>query len=94
MCPRYDFLNTTTNEIEEHSFSWKEYDQFLIDNPQLKRYHTVENLHVMSDAIRMSVPGTVKADAAFEHGVIDRIKATVPGNTLHKTHKTHGSKWE
>jgi hypothetical protein len=48
----------------------------------------------MSDAIRMSVPGTVKADAAFEHGVIDRIKATVPGNTLHKTHKTHGSKWE
>ena len=94
MCPRYDFLNTETDEIEEHSFSYKEYDQFLIDNPQLKRYHSPENLHVMSDAIRMNVPGTMKCDPAFEHGVIDRIKASVPGNTLHRTHKTQGRKWE
>ena len=31
--PNYVFKNKTTNEIVEHSFSYKEYDQFLIDNP-------------------------------------------------------------
>ena len=91
--PRYDFRNTETGEITEHSMSYKEYDQFLLDNPQLERYHSAEHLHVMSDAIRLSVPGTKKCDAAFEHGVIDRIKASVPGNTLKDNHKTQGSKW-
>jgi hypothetical protein len=36
----------------------------------------------------MSVPGTKTADKAFEQGVIQRIKDTVPGNTLAKSHKT------
>ena len=31
---------------------------------------------------------TKTADSAFEKGVIQRIKDTVPGNTLHKSHKT------
>ena len=91
--PRYDFRNIETGEISEHSMSYKEYDQFLLDNPQLERYHSAEHLHVMSDAIRLSVPGTRKCDPAFEHGVIERIKATVPGNRLGETHKTQGSKW-
>ena len=91
--PRYDFRNIETGEISEHSMSYKEYDQFLLDNPQLERYHSAENLHVMSDGMRMSVPGVGKGDPAFEHGVIDRIKASVPGNTLKDNHKTQGSKW-
>jgi hypothetical protein len=37
---------------------------------------------------RMNVPRTKTADSAFEKGVIQRIKDTVPGNTLHKSHKT------
>lgn len=91
--PRYDFKNIETGEITEHSMSWKEYDQFLLDNPNLERYHSAEHLHVMSDAVRMDVPGTRKSDSAFEHGVIERIKATVPGNRLGETHKTKGSSW-
>ena len=91
--PRYDFRNIETGEVEEHSFSYKEYDQFLLDHPELERYHSAENLHVMSDGIRMNVPGVGRGDPAFEHGVIDRIKESVPGNTLKQNHKTQGSKW-
>lgn len=88
MMPTYPMFNSETNEIEEHTFSVKEYDQFLIDNPHLKRYHSPENLHVMSDGMRMSTPGTGKPDSTFEKYVINRIKETVPGNTLKQSHKT------
>ena len=91
--PIYPMRNKETGEISEHSMSYKEYDQFLLDNPQLERYHSAENLHVMSDGIRMDVPGVGRGDPAFEHGVIERIKASVPGNKLGQTHKTQGSKW-
>jgi hypothetical protein len=47
-----------------------------------------KNLPIFSDAGRMSVPGTMTADKAFEQGVIQRMKDTIPGNTLHKSHKT------
>ena len=82
-----------TGEITEHSMSYKDYDQFLLDNPNLERYHSAENLHVMSDGLRMSTPGVGRGDPAFEHHVIERIKASVPGNRLAETHKTQGSKW-
>lgn len=91
--PVYPFKNLETGEIEEHVMSYKDLDKFKEDNPQLSRYFEAKDLHVMSDGIRMNVPGISKGDSAFEYGVIDRIKASVPGNTLHKTHKTQGSKW-
>lgn len=68
--------------------SYTQLDQFKLDNPHMERYHSAENLPVFSDAGRMSVPGTYTADKAFEQGVIQRIKDTVPGNTLAKSHKT------
>jgi len=37
---RYEFLNTKTDEIEEHVMSWKELDQFKEDNPHLKKVIT------------------------------------------------------
>jgi hypothetical protein len=91
--PIYPMRNKETGEIEEHQMSYKLYDQFLLDNPHLERYHSAEHLHIMSDSMRMNIPKYSQGDSAFEHHVIDRIKATVPGNTLHKTHKTVGSKW-
>jgi len=91
--PRYDFRDKETGEVTEYSMSWKDYDQFLLDNPNLERYHTPENLHQFSDALRLDVPGLKKCDPAFEHGVIERIKATVPGNTLKDGHKTQGKRW-
>lgn len=49
----YEFRNTNTGEIEEHTMSLSEYDQFKVDNPHLTRvftkglsvsYETVTNL--------------------------------------------------
>ena len=34
--PRYDFLNTETNEIEEHMMSYTKLDEFKENNPHLK----------------------------------------------------------
>jgi len=85
--------NKETGEIEEHQMSYKVYDQFLLDNPHLERYFSAETLPGFGDNMRMSMPKYSQGDSAFEHHVIDRIKATVPGNTLGKTHKTVGSKW-
>jgi len=86
--PSYDFKNLETGEITEHKMSYTVLDQFKKDNPHLEQYHSAENLPKFSDAGRMSVPGTATADKAFEQGVIQRIKDTVPGNTLAKSHKT------
>ena len=85
--PTYDFLNTTTNEIEEHRMSYTVLDEFIINNPHLQRYHSAENLPVFGDGTRMSVPGIGQPHAAFERGVIQRMKDTIPENTMagHKT---------
>jgi hypothetical protein len=86
--PRYDFLNKETNEVEEFIMPGSLLKEFKEKNPHLEQYFSAENLPVFSDAGRMSVPGTKTADKAFEQGVIQRIKDTVPGNTLAKSHKT------
>ena len=66
--PTYVFLNSDTNEIEEHSMSYKVYDEFLSNNPHLTRYYSPENLPVFSDGVRMNTPGMGKADSTFEIG--------------------------
>ncbi len=81
--PTYDFLNKETKQIEEHRMSYTVLDEFIQNNPHLQRYHSAENLPVFGDVGRMSVPGTKTADSAFEKGVIQRIKDTVPGNAIH-----------
>jgi hypothetical protein len=86
--PTYQFKNTKTNEIEDHRMSYTVLDEFKQQNPHLERYFAAENLPVFGDGIRMSVPGVGQPVAAFEKGVIERMKATIPGNTLGKTHKT------
>mgnify|MGYP003336213467 FL=1 len=85
---RYDFMNKETGQVEEHAMSYKVLDQFKIDNPHLEQYFSVENLPGLGDGVRMSTPGTGQPVKAFEQGVIQRIKESVPGNTLGKTHKT------
>jgi len=86
--PRYDFKNLNTGEIETHTMSFKDVDQFKQDNPHLERYFSAEDLPILSDASRMSVPGTRKADSSFEKYVINRMKETIPGNTIKTGHKT------
>ena len=84
----YTFLNKNTNEIEEHTMRLAEYDQFKENNPHLERYISAENLPIMSDGIRMSVPGIGKADSTFEKYVIGRMKEGVGQNTIKDGHKT------
>ena len=84
----YTFLNKDTNEIEEHTMRLAEYDEFKQNNPHLERYFTPDSIPGLGDGARMNVPGAGQPVRAFEQGVIQRIKDTVPGNTLHKSHKT------
>jgi len=85
--PTYDFLNTKTGDREEHRMSYTVLEQFKLDNPHLELHIFSENLPIMSDGHRLSVPGVGKPDSAFEKYVINRMKATIPGNTMggHKT---------
>lgn len=85
--PSYDFMNKETNLIEEHRMSYMVLDEFKENNPHLERYFCARDLPIMSDGTRMSVPGMGQPDMAFERGVIQRMKETIPGNTMsgHKT---------
>lgn len=83
----YPFLNKNTGEIEEHTMRLAEYDKFKEDNPHLERYFSAENIVGLGDGQRMNVPGIGQPHMAFERGVIQRMKETIPGNTMsgHKT---------
>jgi hypothetical protein len=83
----YTFLNKNTSEIEEHTMRLAEYDEFKLNNPHLERYFTVDGIPGLGDGMRMDTPGTGKADSTFEKYVINRMKETIPGNTMsgHKT---------
>ena len=85
--PTYDFLNKQTGEREEHRMSYTVLEQFKLDNPHLELHIFAENLPIMSDGVRMSVPGIGKADSSFEKYVIAPMKERIPGNTMggHKT---------
>jgi hypothetical protein len=72
--PRYDFLNTETNEIEEHMMSYTKLDEFKENNPHLKQQISALNI----------IGGTgdrVKTDAGFKE-VLSRIGDAHPGSSL------------
>ena len=86
--PTYKFRNIETDEVTEYVMRISELDTFKENNTILERYFDIEGLAGLGDGTRMSVPGAGVPDKAFEQGVIQRIKETVPGNTLAKSHKT------
>lgn len=83
----YTFMNTKTGNIEEHTMRLAEYDGFKKNNTHLERYFTPEQCPGLGDGMRMSTPGTGQADSTFEKYVIQRMKDSIPGNTMsgHKT---------
>lgn len=83
----YTFMNKETGNIEEHTMRLAEYDKFKEDNPHLIRYFAPDSAPGLGDGMRMDTPGTGKADSTFEKYVIQRMKDTIPGNTMggHKT---------
>jgi hypothetical protein len=84
----YTFLNLNTNEVEEHTMRLAEYDEFKEKNPHLQRYFAPDGIPGFGDGMRMDTPGTGKADSTFEKYVINRMKETIPGNTIKGGHKT------
>ena len=83
----YPFFNKNTGEVEEHTMRLAEYDDFKANNPHLERYFAIDGLVGLGDGQRMSVPGLSQPHAAFETGVIQRMRESIPGNTMsgHKT---------
>ena len=65
--------------------SYKDLDQFKLDNPHLERH--IGEAPAFGDGSRMSVPGIGKTDSSFQKYVINRIAETVPGNTIKQSHK-------
>jgi hypothetical protein len=89
--PNYTFKNSNTGEIEEHTLRLSEYDKFKEDNTHLERYFAPADCPGLGDGLRMSVPGAGKPDSTFEKYVIQRMKETIPGNTM-SGHKTRQSR--
>ena len=88
----YDFVNKETGEREELSMSYTVLEQFKLDNPNLELHIFSENLPIMSDGVRLSVPGMGRADSTFEKYVIGRMKENVAQNTIKDGHKTKQSR--
>ena len=83
----YPFFNKNTGQIEEHTMRLSEYDDFKTNNSHLERYFGPGSAPGLGDGMRMDTPGVGKADSTFEKYVIQRMKDTIPGNTMggHKT---------
>jgi len=66
--PTYTFLNTSTNEIEEHRLSMKAYDDFKKNNPHLQR-HLIPGEGSLGDPVRLGITTT---DGGFKE-VLSKI---------------------
>lgn len=88
MVPTYTFKNIETNEVMDYKMSYTALEQFKLDNPHLELHIFSENLPVMSDGSRLSVPGMGRADSSFEKYVINPMKERIPNNTIKSGHKT------
>ena len=65
----YTFLNTETQQVEEHSMRMSEYDEFKENNPHLDRYHEPGRGPAMGDSVRL---GIRKPDNGFRE-VLSKI---------------------
>ncbi len=55
--PAYDFLNTETNEVEEHIMSYTKLDEFKKNNPHLKQQILGAPMTVGGTGDRVKVDG-------------------------------------
>jgi hypothetical protein len=76
--PTYTFLNTKTNEIEEHEVKMRDYDDFKINNPHLERHFTPEGAGALGDPVRLGITTT---DGGFKE-VLSKIHAANPYGNL------------
>ena len=76
--PRYDFYNTETGELVEYTMSWRDLDDFKLNNPHLKQ-------QVSAPQIVGGTGDRVKTDAGFKE-VLSKVGAKF--STLRLTNDT------
>jgi hypothetical protein len=76
--PTYTFLNTKSNEIEEHRVNMRDYDDFKKNNPHLERHLTPEDAGALGDPVRL---GITTADGGFKE-VLSKIHSANPYGNL------------
>lgn len=72
--PTYTFLNTETDEVEEHFMSYTKLDEFKESNPHLKQ-------QISAPQIIGGHGDRVKTDAGFKE-VLSKIGDAHPGSKL------------
>ena len=83
--PTYDFLNTETNEVEEHFMTISGKEKFLEDNPHIKQTYT-------------KVPGIVRSSGTTNvdnHGfkeVLQKVGEAHPFGSVANEHTRLSSK--
>ena len=83
--PTYDFLNTDTNEVEEHFMTISAKEKFLEDNPNMKQTYT-------------KVPGIVRSSGTTNvdnHGfkeVLQKVGEAHPNGAVAKEHTRRTAK--
>tara|TARA_B100000073_G_C23695713_1_gene558256 strand:+ start:1250 stop:1576 length:327 start_codon:yes stop_codon:yes gene_type:complete len=78
--PTYDFLNTETNEVEEHFMTISQKEQYLKDNPHMKQHYT---------KVPGIVSGTISAGNIDNHGfkeVLQKVGEAHPGSAVASEH--------
>lgn len=77
----YTFLNTETQQVEEHSMRMSEYDEFKEKNPHLERYHEPGRSAVMGDSVRL---GIRRPDTGFQEVLSKIASANYKSNLTDK----------
>ena len=74
--PRYDFYNEETGELTEYTMSWRDLDDFKLNNPHIKQ-------QVSAPQIVGGTGDRVKTDAGFKE-VLSNVGKAYPGSTVDK----------
>ena len=75
--PRYDFYNTETGELVEYTMSWRDLDDFKLNNPHLKQ-------QVSAPQIVGGTGDRVKTDAGFKE-VLSKVGSKFPDSLTNDT---------
>lgn len=82
--PRYDFYNEETGELTEYTMSWRDLDDFKLNNPHLKQ-------QVSAPQIVGGTGDRVKTDAGFKE-VLSKVGEAYPGSDVDQRYNGIDSK--
>jgi len=80
--PVYQLKNIETSEIFEKTMKISEYVEYLKENPNIHRHFESGNSAMVCDPTRLMDGKFSKGDPTFQKYIINRIRDSVPGNTL------------